>query len=331
MTEAASRIITLAGLPRSGTTWLGKIFDSHPDTVYRHEPDTARPLADVPLFVPADLVPRHREALEGFARTIRSTRTTRVSAKLPLFPKSYHGRARFLVRSALIVGIKAASRIGLDWPVPDLFRAASGAGRIWVWKSIESVGRLAAFTRCLGDSRSILLVRHPCGAAASVLRGVRGGRFGSAEATSDDEGILRIMAATAQAERRGLTFERLTAMSPVERMAWHWVVFNESAMEETADLDRCRVVRYEDLCADPLRLAREMFVFTDLGWNPQTEGFLRRSVSTDEASYYSVYKDPRKASTKWREELDPRDVRTILDIVRDSAPGRLFEADADPA
>jgi hypothetical protein len=32
--------ILVFGLPRSGTTWLGKIFDSHPETLYRHEPDS---------------------------------------------------------------------------------------------------------------------------------------------------------------------------------------------------------------------------------------------------------------------------------------------------
>ena len=32
--------LLLFGLPRSGTTWLGKIFDSHPDTLYWHEPDS---------------------------------------------------------------------------------------------------------------------------------------------------------------------------------------------------------------------------------------------------------------------------------------------------
>ena len=39
--EHASRSapILLVGLPRSGTTWVGKIFDSHPSTLYLHEPD----------------------------------------------------------------------------------------------------------------------------------------------------------------------------------------------------------------------------------------------------------------------------------------------------
>lgn len=31
-------IISIHGVPRSGTSWLGQIFDSHPDVAYRHQP-----------------------------------------------------------------------------------------------------------------------------------------------------------------------------------------------------------------------------------------------------------------------------------------------------
>jgi hypothetical protein len=33
-------LLLLFGMPRSGTTWLAKIIDSHPDIIYRHEPDS---------------------------------------------------------------------------------------------------------------------------------------------------------------------------------------------------------------------------------------------------------------------------------------------------
>jgi len=32
------RVISIHGAPRSGTSWLGKIFDSHPDVAYRFQP-----------------------------------------------------------------------------------------------------------------------------------------------------------------------------------------------------------------------------------------------------------------------------------------------------
>lgn len=32
------RFVSIHGAPRSGTSWLGKIFDSHPDVAYRYQP-----------------------------------------------------------------------------------------------------------------------------------------------------------------------------------------------------------------------------------------------------------------------------------------------------
>ena len=48
--SAFDRPILAIGMPRSGTTWIGKILDSHPRTLYRHEPDTWRRLDTIPLF-----------------------------------------------------------------------------------------------------------------------------------------------------------------------------------------------------------------------------------------------------------------------------------------
>ena len=55
--DAAARILLLLGAPRSGTTWLGKIFDSHPDVLYRHEPDTLDRGGDLPKMVPVADIP----------------------------------------------------------------------------------------------------------------------------------------------------------------------------------------------------------------------------------------------------------------------------------
>ena len=32
------QVVSIHGVPRSGTSWLGQIFDSHPDVAYRHQP-----------------------------------------------------------------------------------------------------------------------------------------------------------------------------------------------------------------------------------------------------------------------------------------------------
>src|SRR5690349_8179034 len=72
---AAATILGL-GFPRFGTTWLAKIFDSHPDVLYRHEPDELT--GPDPSLAPA-----------GQIRTWLLQRSPRAAAKRPNFPKSW--------------------------------------------------------------------------------------------------------------------------------------------------------------------------------------------------------------------------------------------------
>ena len=69
---AATAILVL-GYPRSGTTWLAKIFDSHPDILYRHEPDELSPARP-------DMAPNVQ------IRTWLRQRGLRSAAKRPRFP-----------------------------------------------------------------------------------------------------------------------------------------------------------------------------------------------------------------------------------------------------
>ena len=57
--------ILLFGMPRSGTTWLGKIFDSHPLVLYRHEPDTWQRLTDVPIVAGRVTTPTYETRLRA--------------------------------------------------------------------------------------------------------------------------------------------------------------------------------------------------------------------------------------------------------------------------
>ena len=63
--------ILLFGMPRSGTTWLGKIFDSHPLVLYRHEPDTWQRLTDVPIVAGRVTTPTYATRLRAFVEAPR--------------------------------------------------------------------------------------------------------------------------------------------------------------------------------------------------------------------------------------------------------------------
>lgn len=324
--------ILLFGMPRSGTTWLGKVFDSHPHTLYRHEPDSGGALdAVVPLFPDPAEAPQLRAAVEGFVGALPRDRSLRVSGKLPLFPKAYRSPLAHLGHRAAVIGGKLASRWLPLREVPAFISADYRGPLPLVWKSIESLGRLGLFAAALPHARLVHIVRHPCGYVASVLGGEARGLLPGAVPASEDYGILEMLLDTPQARRRDLSLEELRSLRPEERLAWRWLLYNEKAMEEIAAAGNARTVRYEDLCRDPEGGYRGLFEFAGLSWHEQTDAFVRNSTSSEQAAYFSVFKDPERAAGGWRNKLDAGQQRAIMAVVRDSLPGRLYAEDAQPA
>jgi hypothetical protein len=173
------------------------------------------------------------------------------------------------------------------------------------------------------ESKIVFLIRHPCGVAASVLRGEESTKF-TAGPSSEDKGFFELLAETEPARSRGLTADRFLAMSPVERVAWRWALLNEKTLEDLSGLPNCTVVRYEDLCETPREVSRELFQFAALSWNQQTDRFITLSTTRNDSSYYGVFKDPRQSAHKWKEQLPTDVVDTILEIAAKTSSGRLY-------
>ena len=84
-----SRLTLILGAPRSGTTWLAKIFDSHPDVLYRHEPDLVVPDNRIPSICADENAPALIEAARGFVADLMHTHTLKTAGSLPVFPKRH--------------------------------------------------------------------------------------------------------------------------------------------------------------------------------------------------------------------------------------------------
>ena len=316
-------MILVFGLPRSGTSWLGKIFDSHPETLYRHEPDKYIQRPDVPLILPVEALAERRAAIEAFLEEVLANRFPGVTGKLPYFRKSYRSRTGHWLRSGLGLAVKALPKsVTSSAQIPDLLDPGCSGPRL-VWKSINSIGRLGALLRMFPRTQAVVIVRHPGGQIASLLRGYAAGKFEDPP-SSEHYRVFAMLLDTEQGRAHGLTLGDLRAMHPVERMAWGWVLSHEKAMADTAGFDGCRWLRYEDLCEEPFRRVRELFQFTGLSWHPQTERFLQESTGAEDENYFSVKKDSRRSAAKWRSELPAEDTQRILDIVARSPVGRLY-------
>jgi hypothetical protein len=316
--------ILVFGMPRSGTTWIGKLFDSHPDTLYRHEPDSVRKLK-MPLFPEKEDAARYREELECFIEALPQMRSPEVVGKQPLFPKSYQSSAGLAAYRASVLAAKAVSRVRRHFPSP--YRpTAGGLERAWlVWKSIESQGRLGTCMNALPEARAIHLMRHPCGYVASVLRGEATRRFSDATPAAERLWVLKLLLATVPGKNYGVSLDELARLTPEERLAWRWVLTQEKTLADVVGCNRVLTMRYEDVCAEPFEATRRMFAFTGLEFHPQTERFVQASTGATHKAYYSVFKNPRAVANHWRSELPQPVIDRIMAVVRTSALRNHYE------
>ncbi len=292
----AAAAILILGYPRSGTTWLAKIFDSHPDILYRHEPDELSPARP-------ELAPNVQ--IRAWIRQ----RGLRAAAKRPLFRKSWRRarleRMRIAFANALAASerVKLAAGLSAHIGLPD-FVAMHG------WRRVRAAIKLVnwdgtAAARQMPGTRSILILRHPCGQVASVMSGLASGRFGVRH--------VDLTAARALAARRGVNTPAFDALPDPAKFAWSWLAFNEPAVEGLRALPNARIIVYEDLCREPERMSKDLFAFAGLDWHPQTADFLAFSTRHDRPSgYYDVFRATGIVADRWRHSM----IRTDQEAVR---------------
>jgi hypothetical protein len=317
-------MIFVFGAPRSGTSWLAKIFDSHPDVLYRHEPDSERKHPDIPFLCTNEKAEELLPVAGPYLRSLVHVRTLKSAGSLPAFPKAYCTGPCALVRRGWIYGARVAEKIvgKRSWiTVPDFTRASRRDATRFVMKSVDSMGRLNLFARAVPEAKIVVVLRHPCGQVDSVMRGLRSGYLAQA--------AILAMARMEQAKRRGLDEDALRAMTLEQQLAWNWGLLNEKALEDVEGRANVLVLRYEDLCTDPLGVAQRMFEFAELSWSESTARFLDvSSTYSGSERYFQVVRNSRRAAEKWREQLKDAQIAQILDVASQTLPGRLYEPDA---
>jgi hypothetical protein len=105
------------------------------------------------------------------------------------------------------------------------------------------------------------------------------------------------------------------------------VILHEKAIEELAGCPNARIVRYEDLASSAEKTAKDLFAFAQLQWCEATARFIYRSQNSRLPSrYFGVFRPPafKSKTDRWKEVLTPSEARRVMEIVGDSAPGRLY-------
>lgn len=313
--------LMIFGWPRSGTSWLGTLFDSHPETLYLHEPDVTVRCAEMPFVFPDGDYRSYAGAVCGYVDRLAATRHLRAVSSIPRFSKSYRHAAMGAVRDAMLGAARSLEYVARAFgglrrlPIPDFAFREPG---MVVMKSVDSLGRLPAFAAACPDMPVVHIVRHPCGVVASKLKGIELGKFSDAAFHADHANL-------APARRRGATAEDIAKLDAAGREAWAWMIVNEWAMDEAEKLPNVRLVSYDALCADPVGEMRALFDWAGLDWVPTTEAFLASNLkASGKSRYYSIRQNPAEAASRWRKQLSPETIAQVEGIAAGSRPGALF-------
>lgn len=317
-------LIFLIGAARSGTTWLGKIFDSHPNVILRNEPDVLLWNDKFPILCDEADWDRYRNEAREYVTDLIKVRGLKAAGVPPIFPKHFHRPTSHWLRLCMIYGLQLGDFVTAhaQWanrvPIADLIDPRLPAPRM-VIKSVSARGRAKLFLDALPLSKAILILRHPCAQVASLLRGLALGKM------RDPSKWLSELLVTSQAAALGLTAENFEPLSLVQKLAWHWAIINQKAMDDLAGEPRAKTVRYEDIVEQPGPSVKELFKFADLSWNRQTELFLHQSMTFQGAArYFSVWRDAVNITNNWRNELSTPDQAEVLQIARNLPVGRLY-------
>jgi hypothetical protein len=290
--------------------------------MYLHEPDLVLYDSSFPVVPNPEKLDALLPIADTFLDTLTRCRPLKAVASRPAFRKGYRSMGAQVVRNGIIFTMRGVEAIGgravQKVRIPDMIDSGSRLPITFVLKSVNALGRLPMYGAGRPEMPIIHLVRHPCGVVASLLRGMKIGKM-------PEPRIFRPYLNLPGAKRRGLTEDKVKQMSPLEKAAWGWVILNEWAIEQRPSNARWKLIRYEDVCANPLAESSKLFAWSGLSWAKETQTFLESNLrSKSNAKYFEVIRDPAASANRWQQELSQLQIDQIFEITRDSLPGKLY-------
>lgn len=143
----------------------------------------------------------------------------------------------------------------------------------------------------------VYLLRHPAAVAASFARL---GWMSSVQSAGDERrfSVARIgLDPALVAPHRTIWGEHVALQALVM----------QSALAALAGYDRHHVVRYEDLCADPVGQFRRLYDFAELPWQADVAAAIEEQTSVDDHNRFesfSLYRNSKAMAESWRTDVE---------------------------
>ncbi len=278
--------VLVVGLARSGTSWLGKILDSDLRVLYRYEPFNVR---QSKLFRPVSA------CFDRLGQDELCERLLENGFRRLFYSRNKHtiGNPPRFKKNFIDINL-----LPVTYLFPFLLKDAP-LGWIFKKRRIRFVAKIVEFdwglewmSKALGYPKILFIIRHPCANVNSYLSGKR---FGMGKRSSGE-------------------------------WARVWKAAHEKlVIPDNVIIPNFKLVVYEELCERPMEMVEDIYRF--LGWKMETQtvGFVKKSVSSDSSSYWSVFKNPIKSANKWREELSKENIEEVYRVVGNSDIMRLWK------
>lgn len=316
--------IFLASMPRSGSSWISKLIDSHRDILYFHEPDGAGNLSELPLLTPMAENTELDGILTAKFQQFTQTRNPKVICSLPIFDKNYMSTFQFQSYLASTYFSKVSSKAFGKSLISPRRNTIKNKPKTFLWKSVESCGRIGKISSNLPNCKPIHLIRNPCGHINSTLSGEKRNVFVSSTPIYEDWDLYDKL--IEQSQTNNVTLDDIKSLTPEERLAWRWRLINDKAIDETEQLNGI-ILKYDAVCEHPEDSVKDLFLQLNLHYGESTDKYIKSSTSKTKDAYYSLTKDPHIAANKWREQLLPEQIIRIKKVLEGSRSFALFEQD----
>lgn len=301
-------ICFVLGAPRSGTSWLLSILDSHSKTLCVHEPFRHGAIGMKRFMLEKDrrTVESLRSYFLGFAQ-VADPRTM----PPPYFMKGYGSVSPMLLKAAWV-----CSKFSIDWPFKTLgTRAVSGA-TLTVVKD-EASQQALSLAESL-HAKVVIICRDPLSCVDSWMRG----QAMAVMPKMDRNVIWKECEAIGSAI--GLTRTGFANASEAEIVAVRWATQYVQCRLFESRSDNCFWIRYEDLYDAAEANCRRLFDSLGVSWEQGVADFLAssttsvpqgirsrlRSMAQGKRSYYSLVRSSDRRIVR-RDCLSPPEIAGI--------------------
>jgi hypothetical protein len=155
----------------------------------------------------------------------------------------------------------------------------------------------------------LMIVRHPCDCALSVRK---------AELDQFEQTRLQGLINNDYLRRNDLApflHHLMSVTTALEVSAAIWAIKNLLAIKASHNYPEWKLVRYEDLCTDPIGQFRSLYKSYGLSWSDRIENWIRITTEQEKPGHYSTSRVTSRQIDSWRGKLDEGEIKQIRRMV----------------